>query len=74
MQSADDQPREHSTWEFGKKSVDQGMAMLPAAKLTMGLPMYARSVRTGEWTTYEDIIKYKAPEPGVRGLAPSAGV
>ena len=50
------------------------MAMLPAAKLTMGLPMYARSVRTGEWTTYEDIIKYKAPEPGVRGLAPSAGV
>ena len=48
-----DQHGKHSTWEFGKQSVMQGVAMLPPAKLTMGLPFYSRDVRTGEWDTYE---------------------
>eukprot|EP00038_Savillea_parva_P017216 m.19426 g.19426 ORF g.19426 m.19426 type:complete len:361 (+) comp3691_c0_seq2:52-1134(+) len=55
-----DQQGQHSTWEFGKQAVDQGMAVLPAHKLTMGLPFYARDVRTGEWTTYEDVVKIHA--------------
>lgn len=56
-----DQHGQHSTWEFGKQAVDQGIeAKLPAAKLTMGLPFYARDVKTGEWTTYEDMVKIHA--------------
>lgn len=26
----------------------------------MGLPFYARDMRTGDWTTYEDIVKKHA--------------
>jgi len=52
-----DQPGKHSTWEFGKQSVDQGVGILPASSLTMGLPFYARNVKTGQWTTYEDLAR-----------------
>jgi GH18 family chitinase len=55
-----DQPKEHSTWEFGKQAVEQGVKVLPPAKLTMGLPFYSRDVRTGDWATYEDIVKIHA--------------
>eukprot|EP00041_Stephanoeca_diplocostata_P036472 m.1333863 g.1333863 ORF g.1333863 m.1333863 type:complete len:254 (+) comp24872_c0_seq6:556-1317(+) len=55
-----DQRGRHSTWEFGKQAVDQGVARIAAAKLTMGLPFYARDIRTGDWTTYEDIVKKHA--------------
>lgn len=61
-----DQHGKHSTWEFGKQSVMQGVAMLPPAKLTMGLPFYSRDVRTGEWDTYEvstDAASRKASAP-----------
>ena len=52
-----DQPGEHSTWAFGKRAVDQGVAVLPAGKLTMGLPFYSRDIKTGAWDTYEDLVK-----------------
>lgn len=52
-----DQHGKHSTWEFGKKSVDQGLQYFPSHKLTMGLPFYARSISTGQWKTYEEIMQ-----------------
>lgn len=52
-----DQHGQHSTWEFGKAAVDQGKAVLPAGKLTMGLPFYSRDTKTGQWETYEDLVK-----------------
>eukprot|EP00729_Bicosta_minor_P006103 gene6103-11828_t len=61
-----DQHGKHSTWEFGKQSVMQGVAMLPPTKLTMGLPFYSRDVRTGEWDTYEDLVKRHAPKAGLK--------
>eukprot|EP01060_Flectonema_neradi_P022702 TRINITY_DN30937_c0_g1_i1.p1 TRINITY_DN30937_c0_g1~~TRINITY_DN30937_c0_g1_i1.p1 ORF type:complete len:337 (+),score=42.46 TRINITY_DN30937_c0_g1_i1:67-1077(+) len=56
-----DQPGKHSTFEFGKRSVDGGVAKLPASKLAMGLPFYARNVETGDWTTYEDLWNQRGP-------------
>eukprot|EP00281_Chroomonas_sp_CCMP1168_P013371 CAMPEP_0206282508 /NCGR_PEP_ID=MMETSP0047_2-20121206/39725_1 /ASSEMBLY_ACC=CAM_ASM_000192 /TAXON_ID=195065 /ORGANISM="Chroomonas mesostigmatica_cf, Strain CCMP1168" /LENGTH=143 /DNA_ID=CAMNT_0053712793 /DNA_START=79 /DNA_END=507 /DNA_ORIENTATION=+ len=47
----------HSTWEFGVESVQKGLAKLPAANLTMGLPFYSRSVKTGDWKAYEELVK-----------------
>ena len=41
-------------------------AGLPPAKLTLGLPFYGRHSRTGDWTTYEDIVQQHHP------LAPDA--
>ena len=68
-----DQPQKHSTWGFGKQSVDQGIAKLPPSKLTMGLPFYSRDVRTGEWDTYEDLVKRHAPKGGLKPDADQIG-
>merc|ERR1711966_638385 len=61
MMSYDQGGEQHSSWELGKKSVDQGLAILPAAKLTMGVPFYGRHSRTGDWTTYEDLVQKHHP-------------
>merc|ERR1711971_1185990 len=47
--------------ELGTKSVDQGIAVLPPMKLTMGVPFYGRHTRTGDWTTYEDLVQQHDP-------------
>jgi hypothetical protein len=52
-----DQHGKHSTWEFGVQSVERGLAKLPAHVLTMGLPFYSRSVKDGDWKTYEELVK-----------------
>ena len=56
-----DQPGKHSTFEFGKRTVDVGCSKLPPNKLAMGLPFYARNVETGDWTTYEDLWNQRGP-------------
>ena len=43
-----DQGARHSTWEFAERVARQGAELLPAAKVTHGLPFYGRHVRTGE--------------------------
>jgi hypothetical protein len=66
-----DQHGKHSTWEFGVQSVERGLARLPAHVLTMGLPFYSRSVKDGDWKTYEELVKTfpkKCVGFGVRGL------
>lgn len=61
MMSYDAGGAQHSSWELGKKSVDQGAEVLPAAKLTMGVPFYGRHSKTGDWTTYEDLVQRHDP-------------
>ena len=36
-------------------------AGLPLHKVTVGLPFYGRAAKTGEWTTYEDLVQRHAP-------------
>ena len=61
-----DQRGKHSTWEYAEKVAAQGIAKLPAAQLTLGLPFYGRHMASGEWKTYEDLVQEHAP------LSPSA--
>lgn len=75
MMSYDQGGAHHSSLEFGRKSVDQGLAVLPPEKLTVGLPFYGRHSRTGDWTTYEDMVQRHDPlAPEVDSVtAPSSG-
>eukprot|EP00054_Salpingoeca_dolichothecata_P011861 m.65795 g.65795 ORF g.65795 m.65795 type:complete len:207 (+) comp19666_c0_seq3:427-1047(+) len=57
-----DQSQKHSTWEFFQRCVNQAKQSLPIDKVTIGLPFYGRSIQTGDWKTYEDILK-TLPEP-----------
>uniref|UniRef100_A0A7S2WJ24 GH18 domain-containing protein n=1 Tax=Mucochytrium quahogii TaxID=96639 RepID=A0A7S2WJ24_9STRA len=58
MMSYDQPGTRHSTFDFAKRCVDQGIqAGLDAKKLTLGLPFYARHIRTGDWKTFHDVMK-----------------
>mgnify|MGYP006162824519 FL=1 len=64
MMSYDQGGAHHSSLEFGRTSVAQGIAAFGAAgarQLTIGLPFYGRTRGTAEWTTYEDIVQEHAP-------------
>jgi len=52
-----DQPHQHSTFEFAKKSIASALENGFGNKATLGLPFYARHVKTGDWKTYEDVLK-----------------
>ena len=59
----------HSTAEFTSNAVHQGLRSgLDGHKLTVGVPFYGRNSRSGDWTTYEDIVQTYHP------LAPSADI
>jgi len=60
-----DQPGRHSTMAFAKKTADQGASILPPSQLTLGLPFYARNIKTGDWKTYEDLVQKYKPGPRV---------
>ena len=46
---------QHSTFEHFAQATRQGLAALPPGQVAVGLPFYGRSVRTGDWTSYEDL-------------------
>lgn len=71
MMSYDQGGQQHSSLFFGKKSVDQGIQVLPSAKLTMGLPFYGRHSLTGDWTTYEDLVQRHDPLDAGRDSVPT---
>ncbi len=56
-----DQPGRHSTWEFARSVAQQASQMLPPSLVTLGLPFYGRHVRSGEWRSYEDLVREHAP-------------
>ena len=60
-----DQGERHSTWEFAEKVARQGAELLPAAKVTHGLPFYGRHMRTGDWKSWEDLVQQHRPADGV---------
>eukprot|EP00439_Symbiodinium_sp_Y106_P081259 s72_g20.t1 len=70
MMSYDQGGGHHSSTEYGKRSADQGKGILPPLQLTMGVPFYGRHSRTGEWTTYEDLVQKHWPlDPKVDSVA-----
>ena len=60
-----DQGERHSTWEFAERVARQGAQLLPAAKVTHGLPFYGRHMRTGDWKSWEDLVQQHRPADGV---------
>jgi len=52
-----DQGARHSTYEFAAGVAAQAAELLPASKVTLGLPFYGRSTATGDWKSYEDLLK-----------------
>ena len=60
-----DQGERHSTWEFAERVAKQGAELLPAAKVTHGLPFYGRHTRTGDWKSWEDLVQKHLPAEGV---------
>jgi len=60
--SYDAVPGKHSTFKLAKKTVKQWQeARLPIEKLCLGLPFYARHVKTGDWKAYYDIYLDNTP-------------
>lgn len=74
MMTYDQSGAQHSSMELATKSITQGKQVLPADKLTLGLPFYGRHSHTGEWTTFEDLVQRHAPlDPHVDSVeAPSS--
>ena len=51
-----DQPHQHSTMSFFQSGIDQAKRNhFPLRKFTMGLPFYARHIRSGDPKTYAEI-------------------
>ena len=56
----------HSPLSLAETALGSAAAAgLPPAKLSLGLPFYGRHSRSGDWTTYEDLVQRHDP------LAPS---
>lgn len=51
------QPGRHSTHRFASQAVARAVAQLPAEKLALGIPFYARHMQTGEWKTYTELLR-----------------
>jgi len=75
MMSYDQTNGHHSTFEFGRKTAQQGKGILQPAQLTLGLPFYGR--HNQGWVTYEDLVQEhgleKKPELNDIGGAKSIG-
>jgi hypothetical protein len=50
-------PGKHSSFEFASEALARGVAALPAASLTLGVPFHARDLTTGDWRPYEDFVR-----------------
>ena len=35
----------------------RSLTLLPAEKVALGVPMYARHTRTGDWKSYEELLR-----------------
>ncbi len=58
----DAQGPQHSSMELAQRAIaGAGAAGLPLSQITLGVPFYGRSAKTGDWTTYEDLGQRQAP-------------
>ena len=76
MMTYDQGGAHHSTYPFAEKAIALGaQGGLPRERLTLGVPFYGRHSRTGDWTTYEDLVQRHAPLPkDVDSVSPSGDV
>ena len=58
-----DQQGDHSSWEFAHGVAQQAASLLPAGLVTLGVPFYGRHTSTGEWKSYEDLVRMHALLP-----------
>jgi len=59
-----DQSGKHSTTEFAETATMRSLTQLPARQVTLGLPFYSRHMHSGDWKTYEDLLKEHNMPPG----------
>lgn len=56
---------QHSTFQFAEATIRLwGQSGLHSKKLTLGVPFYARHIVTGDWKTYEELLKSKRAKTG----------
>ena len=54
----------HSPMSLAESVISKATAAgLPLSAVTLGVPFYGRSTKTGDWTTYEDIVQKHHPLP-----------
>ncbi len=62
MMTYDQHGAQHSSREFAARAVRLGAdGGLPRRAMTLGVPFYGRHSRTGDWTTYEDLVQRHHP-------------
>uniref|UniRef100_A0A7S2U5I3 GH18 domain-containing protein n=1 Tax=Lotharella oceanica TaxID=641309 RepID=A0A7S2U5I3_9EUKA len=66
-----DQRGEHSTFALAERTVHNWRAAgLPLSQLCLGVPFYSRHVQTGDWKTYEELVRNNPNlDPGVDRVA-----
>lgn len=74
MMAYDQSEAHHSTLEFGRKVAAQGARLLPPGQVTLGLPFYGRDSQTGDWVTYEDIVRDYKIKPGTDAVKKKGAV
>jgi chitinase len=75
MMTYDQNGGHHSTFELSERSIQQGISIgLPAKKLTVGLPFYGRHSKSGDWTTYEDLVQKHALSPEIDEVVVQGGI
>eukprot|EP00668_Euglena_longa_P033429 GGOE01042993.1.p1 GENE.GGOE01042993.1~~GGOE01042993.1.p1 ORF type:complete len:359 (-),score=79.99 GGOE01042993.1:182-1198(-) len=47
----------HSTFLLAQQTVQQAARWLPLAKVTLGLPLYSRHIKTGHWKSYRSLVE-----------------
>mmetsp|Transcript_32337 Transcript_32337/g.60772 ORF Transcript_32337/g.60772 Transcript_32337/m.60772 type:complete len:345 (+) Transcript_32337:87-1121(+) len=61
-----DQPGRHATEEFMKVASMRSLTQLPSRKLALGLPFYSRHTRTGDWKSYDELLRLYGDEMETR--------
>jgi Glycosyl hydrolases family 18 len=68
-------PAGHSPMQLALDTVQRARAAgLDIARVTLGLPFYARHSSTGDWVSWEDVLKYSEAEVLARGAGDHVAV
>ena len=66
-----DKGGQHSTMELFEKATTQALSIFGPqhrANVTIGLPFYGRSVKTGDWKSYEDLVQQNVLTNGMNQI------
>ena len=57
----------HSTYQFAMTTVENAIkGGLDSRKMALGVPFYARNMQTGDWKTYEEIVRDLRESQGLK--------